>query len=96
MQATKRFVLAAALACGWGAAHADAESRSASLAVSVTVIRACTIGANTTPGTMTIACSKGVTRVLTDASATPRILSDGPNTIPAGASQNPPLVTLNF
>ena len=80
------------------ASVALAQSSSAPMAVSVTVVRGCAVGAGTAGGSLTLSCSNGVSSVAVAAGVRSSIqpLVSGVNTLPVEASNQPLVVTLNF
>lgn len=79
------------------ASVALAQSSSAPMAVSVTVVRGCAVGAGTVGGSLTLSCSNGVSSVAVASGARSSIqpLVSGVNTLLVDASK-PLVVTLNF
>ena len=79
-----------------------ADSRSATLGVSLTVVRSCTVASASGPGVLTLACSRGVNSVSvsSDASSSPNVrpLTSGANALDVTAAAREPLtvVTINF
>ncbi len=89
-------------------ATATVSAASAPMGVSVTVVRSCAVGTQATPGTLTLACSKGVSRVNLGNSTTSdvRLLAPGSNALTPSSGGSAPresatpsqplVVTVNF
>jgi hypothetical protein len=103
------YVLAAVAAFAAMAITIEAGTASALLSVGVTVVRSCKVESGGTSGTISLACSKDVTRVEISGTSAPQVLmlTGGTNaselsTMPADARPAEPadsvvrLVTLNF
>lgn len=89
-------------------ATATVSAASASMGVSVTVVRSCAVGTQAVPGTLTLVCSNGVNRVNLGSSTTPdvRLLAPGSNALTPSSGSSAPresatptqplVVTVNF